>query len=126
MNIEEAFRIIGNLADGFDPSSGEPLSRESVFHRPEVVRALFVAVRIMEGASGKERRKRALPEHAGKPWSNEEQTELIAAFDRGVDLAELASKHGRTMFAVRSRLIRLGKIDETDDFAYRSIGAKAA
>ena len=44
MNPAEALPILRAQADGRDPSSGAPLGAQSVFQRPEVIRALFAAV----------------------------------------------------------------------------------
>jgi hypothetical protein len=55
-----------------------------------------------------------LPERVGRPWRENEDKALIEAFDEGVDLDDLAIKHQRTRGAIRSRLIRLGKIEKDD------------
>ena len=47
---------------------------------------------------------------AGKPWSDEEDQELLAEFDTGNTVAVIASNHGRTEGAISSRLAKLGKI----------------
>ncbi len=47
---------------------------------------------------------------AGKPWTDEENQTLIADFDGGSTIADLAGNHQHTQGAIRSRLIRLGKL----------------
>jgi len=47
---------------------------------------------------------------AGKPWDAEEDESLVADFESGTSIAELAQMHERTEGAIRSRLMRLGKL----------------
>src|SRR4029453_19029353 len=60
-----------------------------------VVRALYCAVRSLEAAS--RRRTRGQNEgsnNAGKPWTEEEDRQLLSAFDGGRPLAQLAPRPG--------------------------------
>jgi hypothetical protein len=50
------------------------------------------------------------PDQAGKPWSRAEDAELAAACDAGESIRDLAASHRRTEGAIRSRLLRLGKL----------------
>jgi hypothetical protein len=52
MERREAVRILQELADGRDPKTGATLPSESVFDRPDVVRALYTAIQAMKGAAG--------------------------------------------------------------------------
>lgn len=45
-----------------------------------------------------------------RAWSREEESALREGYLNGVELTELARRHGRTVGAVRTRLIRLGLI----------------
>jgi hypothetical protein len=47
---------------------------------------------------------------AGKPWDGEEDESLVADFESGTAIAELAQMHQRTEGAIRSRLLKLGKL----------------
>ncbi len=60
------------------------------------------------------KRQESLPENAGKAWSTEEDHLLIEKFDKGVPVKELARHHKRTEGAIKSRLVKLGKISPTD------------
>ncbi len=55
-------------------------------------------------------RTRGLPENAGKPWSDEENRQVVESYDAGKTLKEIAGDHRRTEFAIQSRLIKLGRI----------------
>ena len=58
-----------------------------------------------------ERRKQQMPPKTGEPWTEEEDRKLLAAFDAGRALQELAAAHERTMGAVRARLLKYGRIN---------------
>lgn len=111
----EAKKIIESLADGIDPVTGEILSEQSAFNSAQVVRALFVAAKARDRAVTREQRDSSLPDNTGKSWSDEEDNELLAAFDAGISPTVLATKHGRTQGAIASRLVRLGRIEERVD-----------
>ncbi|MGE0446173.1 MAG: hypothetical protein AB7P99_13170 [Vicinamibacterales bacterium] len=50
------------------------------------------------------------PQNAGKPWSEDDDATLLAAFDRGDDLRTIAEALARTKFGVEQRLVKLGRI----------------
>jgi hypothetical protein len=113
MGREEAAWIIEALARGTDPYSGDPLPLDGPLANPDTMKALHTASTALAGGEDKiSRLPRKLPENAGKPWTSEEDDRLAAAYDAGQGLNELAAAHGRTRGAIRSRLIRLGKIEE--------------
>ena len=51
-----------------------------------------------------------MPERQGKPWTADEERQLIEAFQRGVELEEMARSHQRSVAGVRARLERLGQL----------------
>jgi hypothetical protein len=105
--------ILGALAQGVDPHTGEHFPPQSPYQHPDTVRALFQAVEALaEPAPARPRAAASgLPENAGKPWSDAEDLTLAAAFDAGRPLAELAREHRRTRAAIQARLVRLGRIE---------------
>src|SRR5512137_495542 len=88
--IPKTLAILNALSSGIDPLSGEPFPRDSAYQHPEVVRALFHALRAVEGmtetasmsspaatsssalSTPAEKKKPSRPAAAGKPWSPEE------------------------------------------------------
>jgi hypothetical protein len=50
--------------------------------------------------------------NAGRPWTEEEEARLAAAFDAGTGIEALAQEHKRSRWAIEARLARLGKIPE--------------
>ncbi len=110
MELSEALRILESLADGIDPHTGEVFPNDSPYQRPQVVRALFLAVRALERLEARKQREERLPENAGKPWNDEEDKALCEGFDPGLRVSQLAQKHKRTVGAIQSRLEKLGKV----------------
>lgn len=104
----EPLRILRALADGRHPLTGEPLPEESCYQSAKVLRALLAGIDALEKAA--KRKSRVLPAAAGKSWSAEEDESLAGDFDGGTSIEELAQNHQRTQGAIRSRLIRLGKL----------------
>ncbi|MGZ4958559.1 MAG: hypothetical protein ACXV7J_04855 [Methylomonas sp.] len=112
MSPLEAKKIIESLAHGIDPETGEILPTQNSFNSPQVIRALFVAGEALDSAAKRAERNSLLPGNAGHSWSDDEDKELLALFDSGTPVKEIAVKHGRTQGAIVSRLIRLGKIKD--------------
>jgi hypothetical protein len=111
MDAGQALSVVRSLANGIDPESGEVFPSESAYQRPQVVRALYEAATALERIERFERRKSQLPQKTGEPWSEDEDRKLLAAFDAGRALQELAAAHERTMGAVRARLLKYGRIN---------------
>ncbi len=115
MDQTRALEIINALAAGIDPLTGEVFPEHSTLQHPDVVRALFLAAMALQSSRSKPPRPASkdsdLPPKAGKSWSEAEDHELVAAFESGKSEKELAAKHQRTLGAIRSRLIKLGKLE---------------
>lgn len=110
VEITKALEIIRALADGIDPYTGEVYPGNSPYQNPETVRALFTAIKVLESAQKRKKRKRVLPDRAGEPWDDGETSLLIKKFEEGVPISEIAVEHKRTEGAIRTRLEKLGKI----------------
>ena len=110
MNQSEALQVVRTLANGVDPQSGEVFAPESPYQRADTVRALFLAAQALETAERFERRKAQLPPKTGQPWSEDEDRKLLAGFDSGRGLVELAAAHERTQTGVRARLVKYGRL----------------
>ena len=113
MEKQVALKIIQQLANGIDPHSGELFPADSTYQHPDTVRALFFALRELEGAPASKPRadaKENAPQNAGKQWSGDEDQALASAFDAGKQIPELAALHQRSRFAIEARLAKLGKI----------------
>jgi len=119
MDGSETLRILNALANGMDPASGQRFAADSAYQHPDTVRALFAAVRAVEGSlpattdnTRMEVAKKVAPRReAGSRWTPEEEARLAAGFDAGKTMAELARLHGRSRAGIEARLLKLGKID---------------
>ena len=111
MQLQNALPIVRALADGVDPNTGAIFADASPYAEPQTLRALFSAVELMEREVEREKRKERLPANFGKPWSEGEDRTLVAEFDGGIALPDIARKHARTHSSIRLRLEKLGKIE---------------
>jgi hypothetical protein len=96
------------LADGRHPLTGDALPDESCYQSAKVLRALLVSIDALEQAT--KRKDRVLPAGAGRPWDAEEDQSLVADFESGTSIGDLPRSHQRTEGAIRSRLMKLGKL----------------
>jgi len=122
MDNSEAIRIVQALANGINPVTGEIFPDASPYNDPAVIRALFEALSALEKLG--QREKRSFPEHAGKPWTPEEDKSLFASFDRGTPVRQMAAEHGRTEGAIAARLVRLGRLSDRSE-VYRARPSQA-
>ena len=113
MDETKALAIVSALADGVNPLTGEIFPTDSPYQNADVVRALVLASRALDTRS-KPRARATLPDNAGKPWTADEDQRLLAAFDRGGSLADLAQAHGRTAAGIQARLEKHGRLQAAD------------
>jgi hypothetical protein len=116
MEKEQALKILNALANGVHPATGEVFAADSAYQHPDTVRALFEAVRAMEGsrpaaAGTTEHKTGDIPANTFVRWTADEEERLAAAFDAGRTSAELAKLHNRSRAAIEARLLKMGKID---------------
>ncbi|MDY6944885.1 MAG: hypothetical protein SXG53_04125 [Pseudomonadota bacterium] len=112
MNDEQALKIVSALANGLDPVRNEPVDLPSVLQELDVIRALYVAARALESTSRSRARanRGRMPAKAGKPWTEEEDRQLLERFDAGQTVAQLAQAHERTLAGIQARLERHGRV----------------
>ena len=72
---------------------------------------MYVAKESLERTVKSEKRKKSLPENAGKAWSDEEDSKLKELFESGATVPEMATRHQRSKGSITARLIRLGKLE---------------
>ncbi len=148
MEHTKALAILDALSGGIDPISGESFPADSPYQHPDVVRALFHAIRLLGGDSASAaapstvtdatvpapdnagpaatKAPRATPGNTGKPWSADEDDRLVAAFDAGTAPPELAKFHGRSRFAIEVRLARFERVPLPQGTRFPPRAAKAA
>ena len=115
MEREQTLKILNALANGVHPVTGEVFAADSPYQHPDTVRALFEAVRAIDGGDAappaQPRKTADMPANTFVRWTPEEEARLAAGFDAGRNSAELAKLHGRSRAAIEARLLKLGKID---------------
>lgn len=116
MNINRAKEIIAALAEGIDPTTGEILPDDSVCNKGDVVRAFYTVLSSLDT----NKPKKLQPENAGKRWTEEEDDKkLCEMFDAGLSKKDICNTFKRTTTGIASRLVRLGKIKDRDEFRNR-------
>jgi hypothetical protein len=108
MQEQRARKILQALVEGVDPATGEELEGGTVLQRAEVLRALLAGVTALDQVSARAQRRALLPDNVGRPWSADEERTLVTEFQAGDSLADIATRHGRTLRAIEARLERLG------------------
>jgi hypothetical protein len=114
MTPNEAAQILEALARGIDPETGEVFPEDSPLNNTHVVRALFMGAKALTDGSAASKPKREAvegEEQAWKPWSKEEEERLLAGFDSGVTVQELAAVHKRKVGGITARLVKLGRLE---------------
>mgnify|MGYP001535606855 CR=1 FL=1 len=107
MEIKRAAELLRGLADGRDPITGARLPDESVYNRPEFIRALHCVLQELQ-----ERADSTAAVNAGRNWSTEEEAQLLQEYDAGLPVEQIARRHGRTAGALEARLSELGRRDQ--------------
>jgi len=116
MNDARALATLQALANGTDLVTGTIFPADSPYQHPDTVRALYHAIRALEtralktDASNPKQPARNLPGNSGKPWSPDDDAQLVSAFAAGQSMEALAATHSRTRFAIEARLAKLGKV----------------
>jgi len=115
MEKDQTLSILNALANGVHPATGEKFAADGPYQHPDTVRALFEAMRAVEGGGAAvpaAERKPAFPQSgSGSRWSADEEERLAGGFDAGRTVDELARAHNRSRAAIEARLVRLGKMD---------------
>ena len=110
MQERRARQILQALIQGVDPFDGSELPSGTVLQQADVLRALLAGVASLEQDAARASRRAQLPRNIGRSWSEEENSKLVASFRAGEKLADVATKHGRTLRAIEARLEKLGLI----------------
>ncbi len=114
MEAQKAAEIIRILADGRNPATGEAFPPDSPYQQADTVRALFVALEVLNRQKHVRVKRPADPNRPkmGASWTPEEEQQLRDGFAAQKAIPELAASHGRTPGAITARLVRLGLIEE--------------
>jgi hypothetical protein len=108
MELATAKATLKSLVEGVDPVTGYPIPKTMVLHHAVVMRALLCAVAVLDADEARRRRRARLPRNTGRPWRQTDDAQVLAAFNRGEPLPQIAAHHQRSLASVESRLERLG------------------
>lgn len=108
-----AAEILKSLAAADAPATAD------VLQSPDVVRAMFLAAESLEARARAARRNGQLPRNAGKTWTVDEDDRLLAAFDGGTAVEQLAVAHERTRAGIEARLVKHGRLEAEQASAAR-------
>lgn len=115
MDLARARELINGLADGINPLTGELLPDDCVCNQADIVRAFHTIL-----AEPKKKDSKPQPENAGKPWTENDEQTLCQMFDAGNTKKELCTYFKRSQGAIAARLVRMGKIQDRDEFREKS------
>lgn len=110
MDVRRAKELLTVLADGINPMTGELLPDTDSCNQADIVRALHAV--LLELDKQPKKSAQAQPENAGKPWSSDEDEQLLLAYRNGAKFSELAKIHKRIRGSITARLLKLGEIKE--------------
>lgn len=108
MDISKAKEIVGVLAEGINPITGEILPSEHVCNNADVVRAFYALLQ-----QGNLEKKEKTYDNSGKRWTDEEDELLKRLYEEGMKTSEIQRKFMRSRGSIQSRLAKLGLIEET-------------
>ena len=123
MDIERAKELISVLADGVDPLTGEVLEDDHLCNNPEIIRAMNVVLEEL-----KKRPKRGRKICLKTPASHGQRTMMKScagclmtgwignSYVTTSNERRVCDHFKRTPGGIASRLVRLGKIKERDEF----------
>lgn len=125
MKEQRARQILQALIQGIDPLTGTELAPGTVLQEAEVLRALLAGVAALEQTAARAQRRALLPDNVGRAWTPEEEATLIAEFKAGDALADIATRHARTLRAIEARLERLGLLTAAERSTSNSFAGSA-
>ena len=108
MNNEQALRIIEKMIQNREVLAEDTLTPNQLQQTQQIIKALQLASQALQSKIDANVRKSTLPNNAGKPWSEQEDQQIIEAFNNGESIASIAERHQRTQGSIRSRLSKHG------------------
>lgn len=109
MDLARAVELLSAVAQGINPFTGEVLAENCVCNQAEMIRALYCVLNEVNPLLEK---KKSQPQNAWKPWTQEEEEQLLQEYRADMTLSAIAKAHGRSRGAIESRLMDLGEIEK--------------
>lgn len=111
MDRIEVVRRLRAWALGIDAASGEPLAPAHALRDTEVHATFAAALGLLEATDASRAAATPRPRNAGRPWSGDHDARLLAWFDAGTGVPELAARLERTRGSIVARLVKYGRIE---------------
>ena len=111
MDITRAVELLSAVAQGVDPFTGEMLPESCICNQVEIVRALYCVLNEVRLSS--DRKQKSQPENAGKPWTKEEEEQLLQEYHESMTISDMAKIHRRSRGAIETRLVDLGMLEKS-------------
>lgn len=109
MDFARAAQLLCALLKEQDPDSARCLPRTELIAREEILEAIETARIALEGLAHSERGEDT---RSGRRWAPRDDAALLKDFEAGRSLEELSSALKRSVFSIRARLAKLGKLDD--------------
>jgi hypothetical protein len=107
---QDAIEVLARLAHGAHPLSGERLPDDCVTREPQVLTAISLARVALADHVRRVSRRAQAPRNVGAPWTVEEESLMIGAFEAGHSPREIAVTLERSLAAIEARLEKVGKL----------------
>lgn len=103
MDIEAAVRIVDALLHGVDPRTRELIDPDSLLQSGDVIRALWITMRVVEKTlPDRIRKKLQVQANARKAWSEEEDRTLLQYIERDcfpLQISYLLERNAREIYS---------------------------
>lgn len=126
MEQDNVISVLDSLANGVDPVTGEVFPMNSPYNHPEVIRALFHALKLMPKEkkakkSLEEKQQENLsqgrPMNYGLPWLDTDVNWAVQVFQQGMAIDAIAQQLARKPSSIISLLKKQGIISEEQALA---------
>jgi hypothetical protein len=122
VNRQQVVDAISALASGVHPATGEVFGEDSPYNHPQVIRALFASLELIQAPAGRapKRSQEEINREEGRPlrfnmrWTEQEDEELLDLIEKGIATPEIAERFERTQGSIHSRLQRHGLLEREE------------
>ena len=122
MEKSQVVETLSALASGVHPVTGEVFDEDSPYNHPQILRALFGSLEIIQAPASRAAKKsqEEINREQGRPlrfnmrWSEQEDEELLSLIVKGTLTGEIAEHFQRTKGSIHSRLQRQGLLEREE------------
>ena len=122
MEKSQVVETLSALASGVHPVTGEVFDEDSPYNHPQILRALFGSLEIIQAPAGRAPKKsqEEINREEGRPlrfnmrWSEQEDEELLSLIVKGTLTGDIAEQFQRTKGSIHSRLQGKGLLEREE------------